>query len=120
MEARIERYRKAVERSLGGRPGRGARYGEDLRQEAVALARAGLLAGQSLGSMAGELGVGCATLARWLEGTRAVLRPVEVRGEAGEEEEPGPASSLVLVAPSGWRIEGLRREDIPELLRVLG
>ncbi|HEY4593153.1 MAG TPA: hypothetical protein VIJ61_12140 [Thermoanaerobaculia bacterium] len=82
------------------------------------LARAGLLAGKSLATVAGELGVGCATLARWLEGARAALRPVEVQG-AGREE-PGPASSLVLMAPSGWRIEGLRREDIPELLRVLG
>ncbi|PYQ57640.1 MAG: hypothetical protein DMF53_22095 [Acidobacteria bacterium] len=119
MEARIKRYRRAVERTLGGRPGRGARYGEDLRQEAVVLARAGMLAGKSLATVAGELGVGCATLARWLEGARAALRPVEVQGE-GREEEAGPASSLVLVAPTGWRIEGLRREDIPELLRVLG
>jgi transposase len=119
MEARIARYRRAVERTLGGRPGRGARYGEDLRQEAVVLARAGMLAGKSLATVAGELGVGCATLARWLEGARAALRPVEVQG-GGREEEGGPASSLVLVAPSGWRIEGLRREDIPELLRVLG
>lgn len=118
MEARIARYRRAVERTLGGRPGRGARYGEDLRQEAVVLARAGLLAGKSLATVAGELGVGCVTLGRWLEGARAALRPVEVQGDG--EEEPGPAPSLVLVAPSGWRIEGLRREDIPELLRVLG
>jgi transposase len=119
MEARIARYRRAVEQSLGGRPGRGARYGEDLRQEAVVLARAGMLAGKSLAAVAGELGVGCATLARWLGGARAALRPVEVQGE-GREEEGASSSSLVLVAPSGWRIEGLRREDIPGLLRVLG
>jgi len=119
MEARIARYRRAVERSLGGRPGRGARYGEALRQEAMVLAQARMLAGKSLGSVAGELGIGCATLARWLEGARSALRPVEVQ-EGRREEEPGPASSLVLVAPSGWRLEGLRREDIPELLRVLG
>ncbi len=119
MEARIARYRRAVERSLGGRPGRGARYGEALRQEAVVLAQASLLAGKSLGAVASELGIGCATLARWLEGARSALRPVEIR-EGGREEEPSPSSSLVLVAPSGWRLEGLRREDLPELLRVLG
>ena len=118
MEARIARYRRAVEQTLGGRPGRGARYGEALRQEAVVLARAGMLAGKSLAAAAGELGVGCATLARWLEAARCALRPVTVQGDG--LEEPGPVSSLVLVAPSGWRIEGLRREDIPELLRVLG
>jgi hypothetical protein len=79
-----------------------------------------MLAGKSLATVAGELGVGCATLARWLEGARAALRPVEVQEEDGREEKPGQVSSLILVAPSGWRIEGLRREDIPELVRVLG
>jgi hypothetical protein len=84
----------------------------------VGLARAGILAGQSLGRVASELGLGCTTLTRWLEGVREALRPVEVQVQG----EPEPASSLplVLVAPSGWRIEGLRREDIPELLRILG
>jgi transposase-like protein len=115
MEARVERFLKAVAAYFGGRPGRGARYPEDLRQEARILARLGMLAGQSLGSVASELGVGCATLARWLEGAREALRPVEVEPEV----EPPCPPFLVLVAPSGWRIEGLRREDIPELLRVL-
>lgn len=114
MEARIERFRKAVGMYFGGRAGRGARYPEDLQQEAVVLARAGVLSGRSLGSVASELGVGSATLTRWLQGAREALRPVEV------QEEPGEASSLALVAPSGWRIEGLRLEDLPELLRVLG
>lgn len=116
MEARVERFRKAVATYFGGRPGRGARYAEDLRREAVVLARAGMLGGKSLGSVASELGVGPATLARWLEEEYEALRPVEVQ----REDEPGGAISLALVAPSGWRIEGLRREDIPELLRVLG
>jgi hypothetical protein len=81
MEARIERFRRAVAESFGGRPGRGARYREDLRHEAVILARAGILGGQSLGSMAGELGVGSATLGRWLERAGEALRPVEVQAE---------------------------------------
>jgi hypothetical protein len=116
MEARVERFRKAVAVYFGGRPGRGARYPEDLRQEAVILARVGMLAGQSLGLVASELGLGCATLTRWLEGAREALRPVEVE----PEPEPFPSLSLVLVAPSGWRIEGLCREDLADLLRVLG
>jgi len=116
MEARVERFHKAVAAYFGGRPGRGARYREDLRQEAAVLARMGMLSGQSLGSMASALGVGCATLTRWMEGGREALRPVEVEPEGGPSSTP----SLVLVAPSGWRIEGLRREDLPELLRVLG
>ena len=116
MEARVERFRRSVATYFGGQPGRGARYPEDLQQEAVALARAGLGQGKSLGSVASDLGVGATTLARWLKGARESLRPVEVQ----REEELGRASSLVLVAPSGWRIEGLRPEDLPELLRVLG
>lgn len=116
MEARVERFRKAVATYFGGRAGRGARYPEDLQQEAVVLARAGMLSGKSLGSVASELGVGCVTLTRWLKGAREALRPVEVQ----REEEPGEVSSLALVAPSGWRIEGLRLEDLPQLLRVLG
>jgi transposase len=116
MEARVERFHKAVAAYFGGRPSRGARYREDLRQEAVVLARKGMLSGQSLGSMASELGIGYATLTRWMEGAREALRPVEVQGEP----EPGRSLPLVLVAPSGWRIEGLSREDLVELLRVLG
>jgi len=118
MPTRVEQFRSAVARSLGGRPGRGARYREDLRQEAIALARTGLLEGKSLGRVAEELGIGPATLTRWLErgGAGEPLRPVEVQREA----EPGQAFPLVVVTPSGWRIEGLRLADIPELLRALG
>ena len=118
MEARVDRFHKDVAAYFGGRPGRGARYCEALRQEAVVLARMGMLSGQSLGLMASELGVGCATLTRWIEGAREALRPVEVQLQG--ELEPGPSLPLVLVSPSGWRIEGLRREDLVELLRVLG
>jgi hypothetical protein len=116
MEARVERFHKAVTAYFGGRPGRGVRYREDLRQEAVVLARMGMSSGQSLGSMASALGVGCATLTRWMEGGQEALRPVEVEPEDGPLRTP----SLVLVAPSGWRIDGLHREDLVELLRVLG
>ena len=119
MPTRVEQFRSAVARSLGGRPGRGARYREDLRQEAIALARTGLSEGKSLGRVAEELGIGPATLTRWFErgGAGEPLRPVEVQRE---EAEPGQASSLVVVTPSGWRIEGLRLAEIAELLRVLG
>ena len=116
MDARIDRFHKAVALYFGGRPGRGSRYPQDLHQEAVALARVGMLGGQSLSSVASELGVGCATLGHWLKTAREAVRPVEVQ----PEEAPREASSLALVAPSGWRIEGLRLEDLPELLRVLG
>ena len=120
MLTRVEQFRSALARSLGGRPGRGARYEEDLRQEAVALTRAGMREGKSLGRVAEELGIGSATLRRWLERGSAgePFRPVEVQRQ--QEEEPGKVSSLLVVTPSGWRIEGLRLVDLPELLRALG
>jgi hypothetical protein len=119
MPTREEQFRSAVARSLGGRPGRGARYREDLQLEAIALTRTGLLEGRSLGRVAEELGIGPATLTRWLgrAGAGEPLRPVEVQRE---EEKPGQGSSLIVVTPSGWRIEGLRLTDLIELLRDLG
>ena len=119
MPTRVERFRSAVERFMGGRPGRGMRYPEDLRQEAVALARAGMRAGKSLGRVAEELGIGPATLGRWLEvgGASEPFRPVEVQRQ---EVEPSCASALVVFTPSGWRLEGLRLTDLTELLRALG
>ena len=39
MHERMERFRRRIERRFGGRPDRGARYPEELRAEAVALAR---------------------------------------------------------------------------------
>lgn len=118
MEARVAVFRRRVEEYFGGRPGRGARYAEDLQQEAVFLAQAGMLRGQSLGSIARALGVGAMTLSGWLEkvGVGEPLRPVEILRE--EHERSG--KTVALVTPSGWRIEGLRLEDVPELLRALG
>jgi hypothetical protein len=77
--------------------------------------------GKRLGRVAEELKIGSATLRRWLERGSAgePFRPVEVQKQE-VEEEPGKASSLVVVTPSGWRIEGLRLGDLPELLRALG
>jgi len=120
MPTRVERFRNAASRYFGGRPGRGARYREDLRQEAVALARTGISEGKSLGRVSEELGIGPATLGRWLNrgDVSSPLRPVEVEREEVKEES-GQASSLVVVTPSGWRIEGLHLEGIAKLLRAL-
>jgi hypothetical protein len=37
-----------------------------------------------------------------------------------EREPAGQAASLVVVTPSGWRIEGLGLADLIELVRALG
>lgn len=52
---RMERFRRRIERRFGGRLGRGARYPEELRAEAVALARVAVGQGESLEAVAAEL-----------------------------------------------------------------
>lgn len=128
MVERIEQFRWRVEQHFGGRPGRGARYPEPLRAEAVVLARAAIAEGQSVPSVARRLGVGAVTLARWLEEPPATeWRPVEVVDEPAAEEEPeidrgaGPTSSgLVLVTALGHRVEGLSLDEAALLLEALG
>jgi transposase-like protein len=64
MHERMERFRRRVARHFGGRPGRGARYSEELRAEAVALTQEALESGENLRSIGAALGMRSATLAR--------------------------------------------------------
>ena len=128
MEERIERFRRRVAKHFGGRPGRGARYPEDLRVEAVAAARARIEAGERLGSVASELGLAAGTLSRWLEAPAVPASATEWRA-VEVIEEPGPASasspppapgSLVLTTARGHRLEGLSLDEAALLLEALG
>ena len=124
MHDRIERFRRQVKEHFGGRPGRGARYPESLRGEAVAIAEWAVTRGTSLSAVAKRLGVGPATLGRWLESPPEELRelrPVDVM----ETEEPQAArsrsgGSLALVTAGGHRVEGLRLDEAALLLEALG
>lgn len=124
MDERMERFRRRVERHFGGRPGRGARYPEELRAEAVALARAGVAGGESLGWVAGELSIGAVTLARWMEDPPTTeWRAVEVVEEpepVSEAPFPSSAPGLVLVTARGHRLEGLSLDEAALLLEALG
>jgi len=127
MDERIERFRRRVVKHFGGRPGRGARYPEDLRVEAVAFARLRLEAGESVRSAASELGLAAGTLSHWLEAPPAPAmewRAVEV---VDEEAAPAPASSpppapgtLILTTARGHRLEGLSLDEAALLLEALG
>lgn len=64
MHDRMERFGGRVEQQFGRRPGRGAWSPEELRAEAVCLALVAFAEGDSLGSAAGELGLGTVTLER--------------------------------------------------------
>lgn len=124
MHEQRERYRRRVEAHFGGRPGRGARYPEELRSEAVALALEAVGRGEPLGTVALELGVGAMTLSRWLEAAPATeWRAVEVVEErvpaAGSISVPG-SPGLVLITSRGHRLEGLSLEEAARLLEALG
>ena len=124
MHERVERFRRQVEEHFGGRPGRGARYPEGLRAEAVAITEWAVARGTSLSAAARRLGIGPATLGRWLESPPEELpelRPVEVieRDEAAPDSIRGDGS-LALVTAGGHRIEGLRLDEVARLLEALG
>ena len=79
-------------------------------------------AGASLSAVAEELGVASETVRRWsarsAPATAATaLVPVEI--VANEPTPTTRSRSLTVVAPGGYRVEGLTVEEAATLLRVL-
>lgn len=87
-----------------------------LRDEIVVWARKQQAAGQGLGSIAAAIGLGESTLGKWLApgDGRGELRPVRVSADAA-----GGRSSLVVVTPEGYRLEGLSLDEAVDVLRRL-
>ena len=99
--------------------GRGKRYPESLRRLAVGFATEAEAAGWTASRIARRLGIAWATLERWCATTPVFdavngMREVVVRDDA-----PVLERRAVLVTPEGYRIEGLRQEDLVELVRAL-
>lgn len=100
--------------------GRGKRYPEELRQLAVGFATEARAAGWSGSRIARRLGVSWATVERWcatqpvVDFRGGLMREVVVH-DAVRSTEQHP----VLVTPEGYRIEGLRREELIEILVAL-
>ncbi len=122
MQDQAQRFKSLVRQLMGGRQGRGVRYPQAVREEAVSLAHAELASGASLADIAAALGIGEMTLSRWLEPARVGLREVEIlAAEPAARLAARPASAgFVLVSPSGLRVEGLELPQVAELLRALG
>jgi len=87
---------------------RGRRFTSEVREEVVAHARAATARGRSRASVAKAVGIRDQTLARWLRAGAFV--PVEI------DAQP-TAGGIVVTSPSGWRVEGLKLEQLAELLR---
>jgi transposase-like protein len=107
MQTRIRRFRKAV----GFKTGR-HRYSPELREEAVAIARA---LPQPVSRTARELGVPVVTLYAWLRSVPAAMRPVSVV----PAPVPVPAANLVVITAAGFRVEGLDVSSAAALLKAL-
>jgi len=95
----------------------------DLRRRVVTYARRRHAAGWTWEDVARELGVACSALRRWVEAGEeerpGALVPVSVRGLA----IPGSGrtgSTLTLVSPAGYRLEGLDLASAAKLLEELG
>ena len=111
MKTRIRRFRQFVASQTRHQTGR-HRYPPELRQEAVAIARALL---QPVSRTARELGIPQFTLHAWLRSAPAVLRPVAVESTSVLMPEP----TLVLVTATGVRVEGLDVPSAAALLKAL-
>jgi len=124
MHERVEGFRRQVEQHFGGRPGRGARYPEAVRVEAIAITDWLVTRGASLGEVAGRLGLGVATLRRWLNSPPEEipeLRPVELtETEETQVVRNGSCGSLSLITAGGHRVEGLEVDEVALLLEALG
>ena len=107
MEAEIRRLRAAL---AGREGGRGRRFAPELRRQITAVGRGLRAEGRSWFRIGREIGLPTETVRRLCEGPGFVA--VEVTDGAVLRE-------LVLVAPSGHRVEGLDLETAVALLARL-
>jgi len=111
MKPKLDELTREVQ-ALGPR-GPGRRYPHALRARLMAWADAERRKGQQWVAISDRLGIPCATLQRWCAGSEPAFVPVVVR------EEPTP-DLVSVVAPSGWRLEGLSLSRALELLGRTG
>ncbi len=107
-----EILRRELDR-VGGR--RGPCFSEDLKQRATAWIATRRAAGVTVAAIAQELGLAPGTVLKWSAQSKSVraLVPVEVIAERSSER------SVSVVAPSGFRVEGLSLLEAAALLRAL-
>jgi transposase len=127
MEKELEQFRQEAQRLKAGRQGGSLPFPEALRAFAVRYAAHTLEAGGTVVEAAAKLGVSAPTLYEWRKGRaagRRQLNPTEksatlVPMRVGERPAEGAVAGLqqvVLVSPSGWRVEGLSVESAAQLL----
>jgi hypothetical protein len=133
MEKELEQFRQEVERLRAGRQKGSLPYPEALRAFAVRYVAHELEAGGTFEAAATALGVSKPTLQAWRTGKPAAHRRAKegtqlqglVPVVVSEPRKPGrpavaQAGPLTVVAPGGFRVEGLSLEAAAQLLRRLG
>jgi hypothetical protein len=107
METEIRRLRATLARREGGR---GRRFAPELRRQITAVGHGLRAEGRSWFKIGREIGLPPETVRRLCEARGFV--PVEIADDA-------VARDLVMVAPSGYRVEGLNVETVVALLARL-
>ena len=93
------------------------RYPQPLKQLGCDYARERIKQGETIGAIAGQLGVAEQTLRSWLEKPSSDFLRVQVSESTRIEQSE--TEKLTLISPSGYRVEGLDLASVSQLLRVL-
>ena len=109
---------KSAARKLGPR-GRGRRYPESLKREALEYLELRRQDGRGIESSAAELDLPPATLERWAATPRPSRAPAFVPLMVVASAEAPAPSRIVVHAPAGVRIEGLDIASLADLVRRL-
>lgn len=118
----IRRLRSQVRRFENRDKPTGTRYSAAFRAEVVTHAHAEVRAGVPIMRIARALGLRPKTLTLWMRRMPAsAFRAVRVEGDPRPNPTSGPAvvDRLVVVAPSGIRIEGLDIAGVIQVMRSL-
>ena len=118
MDVTIDQFRKEAAKRKRGRRRGSASYPLEMRRFAVDYAVGAIADGGSVSRAARELGVSEVTLAKWMQAAEADDGPGEFREVVVERPEV-TAGGLVVVTPSGFRVEGLDLTGAAALLRVI-
>jgi transposase len=130
MEKELEQFQQEAQRLRAGRNGGALPFPAALRAFAVRYAEHVVEAGGTVVGAAAKLAVSAPTLYEWRKGRTAgnsrrkptekseVLVPVRV-GERPAEAAVARAGPVTVVAPGGFRVEGLSVEAAAQLLRKL-
>ncbi|MGH8846813.1 MAG: hypothetical protein ACREXQ_06180 [Polaromonas sp.] len=120
MGAEARRIRTAVQRHQKLRTDTGTRYPAQLRQQVLAYSAHMGRGGESVQSIARDLGLRPQLLAYWLKRSSGIrMRPVEIDRAEEPAIVPADKREFVLVTPSGVKVEGLDLTALTHLLRAL-